>query len=180
VAKSAGRESINIGTLRKGYPCLLPESGVRLAFAAAVCLEERGRRPGICIDVSGSFEASFHLKWPKTSEQVRREWADPQEATEHGAVGIAILLVDQLTGYHIVQRSFKGTGFDYWLGPKRSRAFQRSARLEVSGIRNGDQAGVEKRVSEKCEQTKRSDNLSLPAFVVVVEFGIPVAVVVRR
>lgn len=120
------------------------------------------------------------MAWPRTNDQARREWADPEEATEHGAVGIAILLVDRLTDYHIVQRSFKGTGFDYWLGPKNSRAFQGTARLEVSGIRSGEKAEVEKRVSQKCAQTKRSDNLGLPAFVVIVEFGTPVAVVVKR
>jgi hypothetical protein len=93
---------------------------------------------------------------------------------------VAILLVDSLTEYHIVERSFKGTGFDYWLGPKKSRLFQKAARLEVSGIREGSTNAIDKRIREKVAQTKQSDVLNLPAFVVVVEFGTPTATMVRR
>ena len=72
-----------------------------------------------------------------------------------------------------MRRSRKGTGFDYWLGLKGDRLFQHSARLEVSGIRQGSDEAVQKRVNQKVAQTKRSDNLKLAAFIVVVEFGIP-------
>src|SRR5271167_4337074 len=64
-------------------------------------------------------------------------YSPQEEATENGAVGVAILLVDRLTDYHIVQRSWKKTGFDYWLGFKDAVVFQGCARLEVSGIRQG-------------------------------------------
>ena len=88
------------------------------ASAAAVCLEERKHKHGVMLAVSGHVEVYLAMGWPKTTAQMRREWADPQEATENGACGVAILLVDVLTEYHIVRRSFKGTGFDYWLGLK--------------------------------------------------------------
>ena len=56
---------------------------------------------------------------------------------------------------------------------------QKTARLEVSGIREGTTNAINKRVKERV-QTKQSDHLNLPAFVVVVEFGNPVATVVKR
>jgi hypothetical protein len=130
--------------------------------------------------IRGDHETSFTLSWPETNDQVRREWSDPQEATENGACGIAIFLVGALTDYHIVQRSRKGTGFDYWLGLKNDAMFQHAARLEVSGIRQGDARLMEGRVKQKVRQTRRSESLTIPVFVVVVEFGSPAAAVVKR
>jgi len=120
------------------------------------------------------------LRWPKLSDPVRREWGDPNEATENGAVGIAILLIDCLTDYHIVHRSYKNTGIDYWLGRKADQLFQQDARLEVSGIRRGDQRQVDARVAAKLKQAEQSSGSGLPVFVVVVEFGLPAAVVVEK
>lgn len=122
----------------------------------------------------------FVLRWPAINDQVRREWGDPEEATENGAVGIAILLVATLTEYHIVQRSFKTTGVDYWLGLREDDLFQHAARLEVSGTRRGDEKQIADRVKAKLRQVERSTNSGLPVFVVVVEFGTPVAVVVKQ
>ncbi len=48
-------------------------------------------------------------------------------------------------------------------------------RMEVSGILNGDDGLVMKRVREKIRQTDPSDYLGLPAYVIVVEFGRPLA-----
>jgi hypothetical protein len=52
--------------------------------------------------------------------------------------------------------------------------------LEVSGIRQGDPGLIERRVSSKRRQTNRSDAMRLPAFIVVVEFGTPIAAVVKK
>lgn len=97
-----------------------------------------------------------------------------------GAYGIAFLLIRDLTGLGVIERSRKGTGFDYWLGHAGDDLpFQNKARLEVSGIRQGDAARQAARMSRKTKQTERSDGV-LPAYVIVVEFGTPTALVVRR
>jgi hypothetical protein len=179
VAKPPEHITLLLGRLGKGFRCLTPQSGRRLAYAAAICLEDRKQRRGVKLEVRGDRNASFKLSWPRTTEQVRLEWSDPLEATENGACGIAILLISSLTDYHIVQRSWKGTGFDYWLELKDDIMFQHAARLEVSGIRRGDTGQVEARVRQKMKQTEQSKDLRIPAFVVVVEFGTPVAVVVK-
>jgi len=79
-----------------------------------------------------------------------------------------------LTEYTVVERARKGPGFDYWLGKKDSVAplFQDKARLEVSGLRRGDDRSLESRVRRKAKQIEASDR-GLPGLVAVVEFSSP-------
>ena len=96
------------------------------------------------------------------------------------AYGVAILLILQLTTLTVIERSRKGTGFDYWLGSQDSTTmlpFQRMARLEVSGIRKGNRSQIKARVKQKTEQTGVSDAEGLPAYIIVVEFSRPISVV---
>jgi hypothetical protein len=47
------------------------------------------------------------------------------------------MLIRQLTQFTVIERSRKGTGFDYWLGSEDEAGelpFQNKVRLEVSGI----------------------------------------------
>jgi hypothetical protein len=94
---------------------------------------------------------------------------------------MAALLVAAHTELEVVERSRKGTGFDYWLGPKgeNSDLFQRTARMEVSGIGSGGAGTVSAREKEKMKQTSVSDG-ALPAYIVIVEFGTPRARVVVK
>jgi hypothetical protein len=92
---------------------------------------------------------------------------------------VAILLIRALTGYTAIERSRKGTGFDWWLGTE-DNLFQGKARLEVSGILHGSTRRINSRIKVRTEQTKQSDNLAFVAYVVVVEFGTPRVKVVQR
>jgi hypothetical protein len=114
---------------------------------------------------------------------MKRAYNDDDEATEWGAVGIAILVVRASTGFTAIERAKKGPGFDYWLGPRSAKGelpFQNKARLEVSGLRKGTDSEIEARVAAKVEQTKKSDSMRVKAFIVVVEFGMPQVQVVER
>jgi hypothetical protein len=102
---------------------------------------------------------------------------DQHMATELGAYGVAFLVLGAGTTFTVIERSARGTGFDYWLGSDDS-LFQRKARLEVSGILVGENSAVDKRIAEKIGQTKRSAG-SLPAYAVVVEFSRPMSKVVK-
>ena len=73
-----------------------------------------------------------------------------------------------------------GTGFDYWLGDKDSVLFQKKARLEVSGILKGDDTAISRRYTSKVEQTHKSDELQLPAYISVIEFSRPKALFNKR
>jgi len=166
---------IKLSDLAGGMPAITPAFGQYLAEAGAVCLESQGHRPGRTLAVRSSHQSSYRLTWPAITGQMLRCLNDPEVATEHGAVGIAVLLAKKLLAYSVIQRSRKGTGFDYWLGEETKIPFQNKARLEVSGIRRGDDAAVRARMREKLRQTDPSDGTALPAHVVVVEFSRPLA-----
>ena len=99
-----------------------------------------------------------------------------QYTIEHGAVCLGIMLTTLLTPYTVIERSRKGTGFDYWLGDKDSRLFQKKARLEVSGILQGDDVTMVNRYNMKTVQTEQSDNTGLPAYISIIEFSRPKAI----
>ena len=157
--------------------------GAALAEAAGVCLESQGHAPGVEIQVSGDIDAGYSVEWPPITEQSRRSWNDTQEATEYGASGIAILLIERETRYSVFERSEKnGTGIDYWLGDASNPKYRFTARLEVSGIRSGDSGRIRARVREKSRQTERADSEhgDSPVYIVVVEFGSPQAEVLIK
>jgi hypothetical protein len=151
-----------------------------LAQAAAVCLDHQTHKSHVRLVVDGAFTATFSLWWSEgITEAKRRFWNDLEEATQQGAYAVAILLVRALTGYTVIERSRKGTGFDWWLGTE-DNLFQGKARLEVSGILRGTTRRINSRIKARMGQTRQSDNLALTAYVVVVEFGTPRAKVVQR
>ncbi len=152
-----------------------------MAEAAQVCLEDQAHATGTLMGVDGDYRGAFSLVWDDVTGQMRRCYADERPATEHGAYGIAILLILQTAGLTVVERARRGTGYDFWLGPENGPEplFQRKARLEVSGIRKGLDRELDSRVKEKLKQTEKSSDL-IPGFVVVVEFGRPKSRVVSK
>ena len=172
---------LDLNELRNGLPAITPEWGSVLAQVAGVCLESQDHHQGVLLRITGYVNTTYPLIWPPISDQALRTWADHQEATEYGATAIAVLLVKKETGYAAIERSVKGTGIDYWLGHEaEGPPFQNKARLEISGILSvqGTYRDVErvvaKRVRDKLEQTQ-SPGGSLPAYVIVIEFGNPLA-----
>lgn len=157
-----------------------PKLGACLGEAAAICLEDQEHSSAVSFAVRGDDERHFSLEWEPVDEQARRSWADLAVATEQGACCLAILLVQELCNLIVLERSMKGTGFDYWLGPAGmdTPLFQEKVRLEVSGIRKGPEK-IDARVSQKAIQIRRSADLGLEAIIVVVEFGTPQARMVR-
>lgn len=159
-----------------------PSYGANLAEAAGVCLESQGHAQGVEIQVRGHIVGDYSVEWPTITEEHRRFRNDESETTEDGASGVAILLVELETPYSVIRRSRKSTGIDYWLGDASDVTFQRKARMEVSGIRQGNSRVIRARVNQKLNQTKASDDLygNLPAYVIIVEFGTPLAEVSIR
>ena len=171
-----------------------------MAKAVAVCLESQGHSPGVQLTVRGLSNSRYTLTWPMATPQSRRTRGDPQEATEEGATGIAILLAIREIGHTFILRSHKGTGIDYWLGDydrsnvstaERTMTTELQflledddlivrGRIEVSGILQGNDSEVGARTRNKLSQTDRSDSSALPAYVTVVEFGRPLAEVRKK
>lgn len=171
---------LNLSDLGGGiFPAISASLGMALAEAGGVCLESQHHKRGVQFSIRGYRNNSYSLTWPPITDQSRRTWNDPEEATEQGAVGVAVLLAKKEIGYAVLERSRKGTGFDYWIGDDAALPFQNKGRLEISGIRQGDDTVVRARVKQKMSQTNRSGGV-LPAYVIVVEFGRPLAEVQKK
>jgi hypothetical protein len=157
--------------------------GATCADAAAVCLESQSHPTTVLFQVEGMQMMEVSLKRHEIDDTIRRFNADAEVATEYGAYGIAALLMPYLTGLTVIERSIKGKGFgfDFWLGSVNNpqTVFQRKARLEVSGIRQGTESTLRSRVNMKLAQIGPSDSLA-PGYVCVVEFDTPRARIVER
>lgn len=173
---------LDLGILAQepGLPGLTSAAGQYLAESAAACLDSQALCSGTLLQVRGVVNAEYSLLWHEVTDQVRRTFNDLPAAVEDGAYAIAILLIQALTGYAVIERSRKGTGIDYWIGPPAEYPFQSRARLEVSGMLRGTAPQVTARMKAKLEQARRSEQTQLPAYVVVVEFSRPVAEVAQR
>ena len=171
--------ALNLEDLADGImPGLSPRMGAAMAEAAAVCLDDCGHHTPVQLIVDGDGSRSYDLEWLPADDQARRSWADEEFATEQGAYAIAILVVRDIRGLTVLERSRKGTGFDYWMGEAGSMPFTAKTRLEVSGIRQGGNR-ISARVKQKIRQLSVSSG-QLPGIVVVVEFGTPLARMVDR
>lgn len=170
--------TLSLEDLSHACPRLTPASGQYMADAAALCLNDAGHRSGVSLHVVGAQPDRYRLQWAEVTQQMRDSY-DVEEATEYGACGVAILLLCAQTAW-TVRRAFRGGGFDYWLGiHDENRPFQNLARLEISGIRQGDESRIRVRLREKREQTEVS-NGTIPVYIVVVEFSRPQVVMERR
>ena len=172
-------KTLNLEQLAQGLDGITPRAGGSLAEACAVCMETKGHTPGVQLKVYGTWDDTFFLKWRAATEQARRSWNDLPFAAEQGGYGLAILLIRELVGLGAIERSRKGTGFDYWLGEKDKQPFQNKARLEVTGTIDSSVSQVDYKGKKKLKQTNRSDG-EFPAYVVVVEYSLPLSKVVKK
>lgn len=150
-----------------------------MAEAASVCLEDQGHGLSMTLSVDGDFDEVVTLLREPVDERARWSHNDADRATENGACGVALLAVRGLTGMTVLLQSRRGSGFDFWIGPDSGFLFQAGARLEVSGIRRGNESAIRRRLRSKVRQTERSQQLA-PAYVAVVEFSRPILKVVKR
>jgi hypothetical protein len=128
------------------------------------------------LDVSGDWNEKFVVEWQRVAtEEVGKSWNDEQELTEYAAMGVAVILARELTGYTDFKRARKGDGMDFWLGKNDENGLPvLEALLEVSGIMKESQGNTTAgRVSLKKKQLTKSPYKNLPAYVVVVEFNTP-------
>lgn len=174
--------SLQLDQLSSGFKGVTPALGKSYTEAASVCFDEQGHLNGNCrLTVRSDERSQFTLHWLQVTDQMKRSYADYDEATEWGAICVALIVVKELTGMTVFERSYRGTGFDYYIGLEavESRPFDNKARLEISGLRKATSQKVTARVRKKCKQTQVSDGC-LPALVAVVEFSQPLAQVVKR
>ncbi len=173
--------AIALFSLKDGMPGLTPTWGGVLAEAASVCLEDQNHAIHVELSIDGIFEELLLVERLAVDGQMQASHRDEQEATEHGACGVAILGICNLTNLKVLKRARKGTGCDYWIGPDQDPWFENAVRLEISGIREGDESKIRERVQRKSRQTQRwTETSPSPALVAVVEFSRPLLRIVKR
>jgi len=170
---------LNLRVPKGGLPGVTPALFRAFLEAARVILSDLGYRTGTILTVDGLQSLQYCLKFRAATEQQRRSYSDPKETTEWAACGIAFLIIPSITSFTVVERSFIGTTVDYWLGHSNDPLFQNKARLEVSGIRRGNESEIKSRVSEKLRRSAKIPN-SLPLYVSVTEFGTPCSCLVKK
>ncbi|MBQ9202842.1 MAG: hypothetical protein IJ155_01215 [Prevotella sp.] len=169
---------IKLSDITAGLPGVTPIEGANLYENCVVELHRCGHPEQVDLSLTGLRTKTCTLTWEDTfNNQLDRTYADEQSVTERAAVGVSILLALALTNYTVIERSRKGSGFDYMLGDKNDPLFMPKARLEISGIRKETgQNTVKARYQQKAIQTNISDYTQLPAYVSIVEFSTPKAI----
>lgn len=152
---------------------LTSAAGLNFAHAASVCLESCGHSLTSKVSDTGHFGNTYTVSRYDVNDQMKRTHNDEQVATEEGAYGMAFLVASKEMEVKAIQKSRKKTGIDYWLGTDDNFLFQNKVRLEVSGLRKGNDSQFESRYKTKMAQSEKSDDTLLPALIVIVEFGEP-------
>jgi len=164
-----------LSSLSTGLPGVTSSLGSSMVEAACVCLSDVGHESGVTLFLEGDFEKQMKIIFDGVDDQARRAWADEQFCTEFGAYCISLLLAVRLTPLTVIERSRKGTGFDFWLGDGTEPLFTKKARMEISGIRRGNPTSIKSRLRKKKIQVTPTDG-TLPAHISIVEFGKPKAI----
>jgi hypothetical protein len=141
--------------------------------AASVCLQRHHTPPADVILADNGSRSAASVNWTSPAQRTRDAWANDTDATRDGAYGCVIAGVEALRGLYAVRRAETGTGADYYIGPPGSGVndLEECFRLEVSGVDDGDDKEVLKRLSAKVRQA-RAGNSSLPAVAGVFGFRI--------
>ena len=125
-----------------------------LALAASVTLERvrgEGSKDSAVVLIDTEPESRFEIHRLSLTGTRRDSLGDPQEATEWGAAGIAVGLVNRVLRRRVFSRLPKGTGADYLMRIADAPDDDTFERLEVSGIADGRETASE-RLREKVRQ----------------------------
>lgn len=169
------RQSINLEEIKNGMPGITPVIGNYLYENCLVSLHNAGHSDGVELQLKGMQDEICKLHWTgELSDQMLRSYRDDLETTEQGAVCISVLMAKKVTKYTIIERSWRGTGIDYWLGYEEDPLLQRAARLEISGIKTESITNtISARYEQKAKQAEKSDETNIPAYISIVEFSNP-------
>lgn len=171
---------LNLDILQNGLPGITPANGAFMMEAAVVGLFLAGHRSGTILTVEGDFDEKIELQWSHEIDgNTLSSWTVSIEMVEYGAVGIALLLMQELTEYNVFEKSQLGTGIDFWMGnsdlsKQLKPLFLRKARLEITGIEKENRFNnLNVRISDKKRQVKKTDYTGLPVYIFAIEFDTP-------
>jgi hypothetical protein len=164
--------SLSIEEMHARHRALTPAVADSYYEAATVCLSRHHESPLEMVLSDNGKKSDAALAWQAPNSRVLDAWANTTDATEAGAYGCVIAGVEYLRELFAVRRAETGTGADYYIGPHGSGQddLEGCMRLEVSGVGDGDEKDVNKRLLEKVRQARRGKG-NLPALAGVVGFS---------
>jgi hypothetical protein len=158
--------------LDQRHPGLTESVAGSFAEAARVCLDRHHTSP-ILFDIRrGANSCTAAAAWEATDQRTKLAWANKDDTTRDGAYCVAIAVIELTDGRVAVSRAETRTGADYYLGKpcEQLEDLERSLRLEVSGVDEGNLTTLKTRLGQKVWQAKSGDS-SLPAVAAVVGFA---------
>jgi hypothetical protein len=164
--------------LHRRHPGLTEPIASSYAEAASVCLARHHIPPVECAVWDADGERAVSLEWDVPDPRTWAAWANEIDATEAGAVGLVLGMLESCTGHVAVRRAETRTGADYYVGPADAGYddLEHCWRLEISGVDRGSASVIRRRVTEKIWQTRRGSS-NLPALVGVVGFEVRMIIV---
>ena len=175
---------LNLEILNQGLGGISKGMAVYYLECLKVALAKNGHKSGVILKLEGFFKETFVLDWQEISSETVVLWHNQSELAEKAAVAVVLLLMQSLTEYQFFEQSELGSGIDYWMSKKYESdklISIREARLEISGILEANTSNsVNMRVNLKRKQSKKSDKSNLPAWIAVVDFGIPKAKIEKK
>ncbi len=176
---------LNLNTLKHKLPGITVGQGYFLWEAALLCLVGNKHSSGVILEVTGKFEEKFEIIWEgNVTDEMCQSWGDIKEATEYGAMALAVLVILQLTEYVVSGRSRQGTSIDYFLVSNTATELlfpDPDAILEVSGIFMETKGNtINMRVNEKLKRLEKSGFKNYPAYIVVTEFSKPSTKILKK
>lgn len=167
---SPSRRELPIQSLEERHPGISAGLAASYYEAVSICMQRHHSSPAE-ISISHTTDVKANISWVEPTDTTLRAWANEIDATEAGAVGIALASVEISDGLVAYARAETRTGADYYLGPADSSLLdlENSHRLEVSGISLDSESKLRARLRNKLAQAK-SGNSNLPAIAAIVGF----------
>lgn len=165
-------QTLVLEELDERHPGLTKGIAASYAEAARVCLDRHHNAPvAFAIDRAEN-PCTAVISWQPVDARIRNAWANATDATEAGAYCIALAAIEITDGLVAISRAEILTGADYYIGiaSEGLQDLEKSRRLEVSGIDQGDLAALKSRLAQKVRQCHRGES-SLPAIATVVGFS---------
>ncbi len=175
-------KSINLEQLRENLDFIVASMSAYMCDCLVACLSEENHKTGLILKVETEDKKyNFRIEWTtKVTPYLIGATRDEERTTEWAAMGLALLLVRELTEYPYICTSHKKTGIDFFLS-KNADEMARDARLEISGIRKESLTNtLKRRLVIKKRQTEASDALNKPVFISITEFSEPKSLFVKK
>ena len=173
--------SIALESLSESIPVMLPEIAEFHKLNCMICFHKNGHTTRVGMDVNSlNQKTTISISWMgEVTEQHLKSLQDENKATDFADCAIALLLIRETSNFTAVEQSATGTSIDYYLtenGRSDDLIFNKSARLEVSGILNASASNsIRSRINEKKRRLKRQDDFI--DLIAIVEFGKPQSVI---